>query len=141
DEGDAVEGVAVTESVLNEVGVVARQALTAVDLDGEARRHYPDLGHVEHLQAMSLARRGLPRLRDVREEAVELRGGNPVRRAVVQRQRLLQQAPDVAAGDGRGREHPRAQPELAVDPRALGVELRRADAAARPRRLLDVAAG
>src|SRR4051794_35352998 len=62
DEGDAVEPVAVPEAVFDEVGVVTGDPGAAVDLDGEPRWLYPDLGHVEHLQPVALARGGLPRL-------------------------------------------------------------------------------
>ena len=66
--------------------------------------------------------------------------GHAVRRAVGQRERLLQQPRDVAAGDGRGGDHPRAQAQLAVHARALAVQLGRPDARRRAARVA-VAAG
>src|SRR5437773_1016996 len=69
DERDPVEPVARAQPVLEEVGVVARHALALVDLDGEARRVGADLGHVEQLQPVALARRRLAGLDDLAEEA------------------------------------------------------------------------
>src|SRR5690242_1137014 len=79
DQRDALEPVAVPESVLDEVCVVTGEAGSAVDLNGEARWQYPDLGHVEHLQPVTLLGRRLPGCRNVGQKAVQLRGGNPVR--------------------------------------------------------------
>src|SRR5215211_2446300 len=141
DERDAVEAVSLSEAVLDEVSVITGDARPAVDLNGEARWLYPDLGHVEHLQPMSLLRRRLPRLADLPQEAVQLGRGDPVRAAGAERQRLLQQPAHVAPGHGARREHLRAQTQLAVDPRALAVQLGGTHAAAGPRDLLDVAAG
>src|SRR3954452_596848 len=72
DDRNALKRVALAEPVLDEVGVVARHARAAVDLDREARRPDPDLGHVEHLQPVALLGRCLAGRRDVGEEAVEL---------------------------------------------------------------------
>ena len=90
---------------------------------------------------MSLLRGRLAGLRDLAQEAVQLGRRDAVRRAIAERERLLQQAADVAPGHGARGEHLRAQAHLAVDPRALAVELRGADPAAGPGDLLDVAAG
>ena len=103
DEGDAVEPVPFPEAVLDEVGVITGEARSAVDLDGEPGWLYPDLGHVEHLQPVSLLRRRLPGLRDVAQEPVQLRGRNPVHCAVAEREGLLQQPAHVAAGRRRSR--------------------------------------
>src|SRR3712207_5544074 len=81
DERDALEPVALAQAVLHEVGVVAREALAVVDLDGEAWRPHRDLGHVEQLQAMALLLRRLALRDEVAEEAVELRRRDAVRRA------------------------------------------------------------
>src|SRR5690349_16241820 len=111
DERDAVEAVSVTEAVLDEVGVITGYARPAVDLDGEARWLYPDLRHIEHLQAMSLLGRGLPGLRDLAQEAIQLGCGDAVGGAFAERERLLQQPPDVAPGHGARGEHLRPQPQ------------------------------
>src|SRR4051812_24098289 len=82
DDRDALERIALAEPVLDEVRVVARDARAAVDLDREPRRAGADLGHVEHLQSVTLLGRGRARGGDLAEEAVELGGGNAVGRAV-----------------------------------------------------------
>ena len=97
DHRDALERVALAQPVLDEVRVLARDARAAVDLDREPRRADPDLGHVEHLQAVALLGRRLPRGGHLGEEAVELRRGHAVGRAVGQRERLLEQPRHVAA--------------------------------------------
>ena len=81
DQRHAVHAVARAQAVLQEVGVVARDPRARVDLDREARRALADLGHVDQLQAMlagaaARAHRRLARLHGLREEAVELGGGD-----------------------------------------------------------------
>src|SRR3954451_10554183 len=136
DERNPLKRIALTQPILDEVGVVARQPLAVVDVDLEARRPGLDLRHVHELEPVALAGRRLARVRDLAEEAVELRGGDPMRGAVGQRERLLEHPSDVAASLGRCGEHARAQPQLAVHAGALGVQLSRPDAAARAERLL-----
>src|SRR4051794_14521524 len=140
DHRDPFERVALAQPVLDEVGVLARDSRTAVDLDREARWTLADLGHVEHLEPVTLLGRRLARGGDLGQEAVELGRGDAVRRSVGERHRLLQEPLDVAARHGRGGDHPRAEAQLAVDPRALAIELVRPDAGARPARVA-VAAG
>src|SRR3954470_10547173 len=99
DHRDPLQRVALAQAVLDEVGVLARDPRAAFDLDREARRAHPDLGHVEHLEPVALLGRGLPGRRDLGEEAVELGRRDAVRGAVGEAERLLEQARDVAAGD------------------------------------------
>src|SRR5215213_7600025 len=56
---DALEGVALTQPVFHEVGVVARQPHPVVDVDGEARRPGLDLRDVHQLEAAALLLRRL----------------------------------------------------------------------------------
>jgi len=70
-----------------------------------------------------LLRRRLADLLDLAEEAVELRRGDPPRGAVGERERLDEQALDVAAGLGARGQHARAQAQLLCDARALVVEV------------------
>ena len=119
----AVEAVAVAHAVLQVVGVVARHARARVDLDRKARRARPDLGHVEELEAVAPLGRRLARLHGLAEEAVELGRGDPRRAAVGERDRVGEQARDVAPGGGRHRHHARALAKLLADARALVVEV------------------
>src|SRR3954453_6195467 len=132
DDRNPLERVALAQAVLDEVRVVARHARAAVDLDREARRGHAELGHVEHLQPVPLLGRRLARGGDLGQEAVELGRPDAVRRAVGERERLLQHALHVAAGRGRRRVDARAQAQLAVHACALAIELIRPDPGARP---------
>src|SRR3954468_22432844 len=78
DEGDALEVPAGAEAVLEEVGVVAGEAVAGVALHGDPRRPAADLGHVEELQAVAPPGRGLADLGQLAQEAVELRRGDAV---------------------------------------------------------------
>src|SRR5215208_4489603 len=91
DQRDALEAVALAQAVLDEVRVLARQLRPVVDVDLEARRRRADLRHVEHLQPVPLLGGRLALGRDLGEEAVELRGRDPVGGPLGERQRLLQQ--------------------------------------------------
>src|ERR1044072_1610369 len=78
DHPDPLQTVPLADPVLHEVGVVARDSGAAVDLDREARRALADLRHVEHLEPVPLLGGRLARGGDLRQEAVELGGGNAV---------------------------------------------------------------
>src|SRR3954451_12001639 len=68
DQWDAVEPVALAQPVLDEVGVVARDAAAGVDLDRDARRPRADLRAVEQLEPVALLGRRLADLDHVAEE-------------------------------------------------------------------------
>src|SRR3954451_20315978 len=70
DDRHTLQSVALAQPVLDEVGVVAGDALARVDLDREPRRRLADLGDVEHLQAVALLGGRLALRDDVGEEAV-----------------------------------------------------------------------
>src|SRR5919107_1246079 len=59
DERHAIHPEPRAEAVLEEVGVVARDAAARVDLNGEARRRGADLRHIQELQAVALLGRRL----------------------------------------------------------------------------------
>src|SRR4051794_35575775 len=101
DDRDALECVALAQAVLHEVGVLARDAGAAVDLDREARRADADLRHVEHLQPVALFGGRLARGGHLGQEAVQLGRRDAVRRAVREAERLLEQPLHVAAARGR----------------------------------------
>src|SRR3954471_8183615 len=71
DQRDAVEPVALAEAVLDEVRVVARDAVARVDLDRDAWRPRPDLGAVDELEPVALLGGRLADLHHVTEELVE----------------------------------------------------------------------
>src|SRR6476659_2867606 len=54
DQRDPLHPIALAQAVLDEVGVVARDALARVDLDREARRALARLRHVDQLEAVVL---------------------------------------------------------------------------------------
>src|SRR5215207_6338832 len=123
DQRNSLQPIALTHAILDEVGVVARDALTRVDLDREARRTLPRLRHVDQLEAVVLLRRRLADLLDLGEEAVELRGRDAPARAVRERHRLDQQPLHVAAGLRARGQDARAQAQLLRDAGALMVEV------------------
>src|SRR5215212_7546848 len=98
DQRDPLQPPALAQAILDEVGVVARDALARVDLDREARRALARLRHVDELEAVVLLGRRLADLLDLGQEAVQLRRRDAAGRAVGERHRLDQQALHVAAG-------------------------------------------
>src|SRR5262249_41760460 len=70
DHRHALQPVALAQTVLDVVSVVASQALAGVDLDREPRRPDADLRHVEHLQPVALLGRRLPGGGHVGQEAI-----------------------------------------------------------------------
>src|SRR4051812_31189324 len=123
DERHAVHPEPRAQAVLQEVGVVARDALARVDLHREARRRGADLRHVEQLQAVALLRGRLALLHELGQEAVEPRRRDAVVHPVAERDRLAEHAPDVAPGEGARGQHLRAQAQLRGDAGALVVEV------------------
>src|SRR3954470_16264316 len=123
DERHAVHPEPRAKAVLQEVGVVAGDALAGVDLDREARRRGADLRHVQQLQAVALLRRRLALLDELGEEAVELRRRDAVAHPVAEHERLAQHAPDVAAGQRARGQDLRAQPQLLRRAGALVIEV------------------
>src|SRR5215218_325458 len=105
DQRDSLQAIALAHAILDEVGVVARDALARVDLDREAWRALPRLRHVDELETVVLLRRRLADLLDLGEEAVELRRGDATGGAVGERHRLDQQPLHVAAGHRAGGQH------------------------------------
>src|SRR4051794_10411192 len=123
DQRHAVHVEPLAQPVLDEVGVVARHPVAAVDLDREARRARLVLGHVEQPQPRALLGRRLALLDDLAEEAVELRRRDPLAPPVAEDDRVAQEPLDVAAADRRRREHLRSQTQLLADAGALVVEV------------------
>src|SRR3954449_12267387 len=123
DERHAVHPEPRAQAVLQEVGVVARDALARVDLHREPRRRGPDLRHVEQLQAVALLRRRLALLDELGQEAVEPRRRDAIVHPVAERDRLVHDAAHVAAGQRAGGEHLRAQPQLLRHAGTLVVEV------------------
>src|SRR4051794_41852894 len=97
DERHPVEGVAGPQPVLEEVGVLARDPLARVDLDGEARRVGLDLRDIEQLQAVALLGRRLAGPPDLAEGAGWGRGRGAPLHAGAEGGSPPQHAPDVAA--------------------------------------------
>src|SRR5689334_3503421 len=77
-----LELVALPQLVLQEVGVVARDLASVVELDGGPGWARLELGHVVEPQALAPLRRGLALALEVAQEAVQLRGRDPLGRAV-----------------------------------------------------------
>ncbi len=128
DQRHTVHPVAGAQAVLQEVGVVAGHARARVDLDRKARRALADLGHVDQLQPMLAGATACPHgrlasLDGLGEEAVQLGRGDAPGHAVAERDRLGQQARDVAAGLRARGQHARAQAQLFGHPRALVIEV------------------
>ena len=128
DQRHAVHPVAGPQPVLDEVRVVAGHARARVDLDRKARRALADLGHVDQFQAMpagaaARADRRLASLDGLGQEAVQLGRGDAPGHAVAERDRLAQQARDVAAGLRADGQHARAQAQLFGHACALVLEI------------------
>src|SRR3954469_487590 len=123
DQRHAVHPVPRAQAVLDEVRVVACDAIARVDLDREARRRGLELGHVEQLEPVALLGRRLARLGDLGQEAVELRGGDAVVHPLAEDDRLVEDALDVAPRLGAGGQDLRAQAQLLGHARALVVEV------------------
>src|SRR5439155_14988324 len=104
--------------VLDPVAEVARDEARVVDEDAKARRPRLHLRAVEHVQLLLAARRRLPRLAELREEAVQLRRRDP--RRVLRELDLdaVEQALDPAARPGRDREDRRALAQAPLEARA-----------------------
>src|SRR4051794_5003281 len=122
----ALEAVAIAQAVLDEVGIVAGQAVAGVDRDGKAWRPRSHLCGVEHLEPVAVSRRRLAGRLDLGQEAVELGRGDAHRSPVGERQRLGQQPPNRAAGLRAHGQHARAQAQLLGDlcPLVVEVDLR-----------------
>src|SRR3954452_23899853 len=123
DERHAVHAEAGAQPVLEEVGVVAGDALARVDLHREPRRGDADLRHVQHLQAVALLGRRLALLGELGEEAVELRRRDAVVHAVAEHERLVEDPADVAARQRARGQDLRAQPQLLRDAGSLVREV------------------
>src|SRR6187402_108136 len=106
---DPLQLVGLPHPVLQVVGPFAADQLAVVDLDRDPRRPLPHLRRVEEAQAFAAFGRRRRLCDDVVDEAVQLRGRDPLRRLVSQLQRPRQQGSDVAAALGRDGDDSRPQ--------------------------------
>ena len=115
DQRHAVHAVARAQPVLDEVGVVARDAVARVDLDREARRARADLGHVEQPQAVALLGRAAGGAWTTSERK-RLSSGVGMRVAILSASAIasVEHAVDVAARQRAGGQHLRPQAQLAA---------------------------
>src|SRR5205823_5709437 len=97
-ERHALQPVALAQPVLDEVGVVARHERAVRDLDRNPGWRGLELGGVEHAQPPASNGGRLTLGLYVGEEAIQLRGLYPRRRAVAQLQRPSHQPLQAASG-------------------------------------------
>src|SRR6478609_4546758 len=117
-ERHSLEPVGLAHPVLQMVGPVAGDQLAVVYLDRDPRRLLPHLGGVVEAEAAAAPRRGRGPGDDVGDEAVQLRGRDPLGCAVGQLQRAWQEGGDVAAAQRRAGDDRRAEAGLALHPGA-----------------------
>src|SRR6476646_668538 len=123
DQRNPLHLVGLPHPVLQVVGPIAAEQLAVVDLDRDPRRPFSHLRRVEEAQPFAAFGRRRRLRDDVGDEAVQLRGRDPLRRLVSQLQRTRQQGADVAPALGRDRDHRRPQSQFALDPRPHVVDV------------------
>src|SRR5919107_4403423 len=97
DQGDSLQLIRLPHPILQVVGPVADDQAAVVDLDRDPRRALPHLGGVVEAQALAAARGRWVLGDDVGDEAVQLRGRDPLGGPVGETQRPRQQGADIAA--------------------------------------------
>ena len=108
--------------VLDPVGVVAGDEARVVDVDPDARRARRDLGAVEQVQAPAALRRRLAGLAQLGERVVQRRRRDPAGVLLEERDDVVEQAVEAAAGLRRDRDHRRALAQPRLEPRLHVLE-------------------
>src|SRR5262245_26434081 len=112
-----------TQAILEVEGPVPGDQPAVVDLDREARRAPAYLGRVVELEATTALGRRRSLGDHGGDEPVQLRGWDPLGRAVGERERLDQERGYPAAAQSRAGTNRRAQAQLAPDPGPRVVEV------------------
>src|SRR5262249_42749038 len=99
-QGHPLEPVRISQPVLEIERPVPRDQLPVVHLDREPGRPPPNLRRVREAKPPAVTLRRRPLGDDARDEAVQLRGGDPLRGAVGERDRLAEHGADSTPRNG-----------------------------------------